>query len=78
MIKSWLPAAAVKKIKFLTKSNLSEFVKPDQALVAWGGESLKKIIKQNKLNVAFMYFESFPYFLGTDDWEYSFEEEPPR
>jgi len=51
VIKSWLPAAAVKKIKFLTKSNLSEFVKPDQALVAWG---------------------------GTDDWEYSFEEEPPR
>lgn len=37
VIKSWLPAAAVKKIKFLTKSNLSEFVTPDQALVAWGG-----------------------------------------
>jgi len=48
VIKSWLPAAAVKKIKFLTKSNLNEYVTPDQALVAWG---------------------------GTDDWEYSFEEE---
>jgi len=48
VIKSWLPAAAVKKIKFLTKSNLNEYVTPDQALVSWG---------------------------GTDDWEYSFEEE---
>jgi len=37
VIKSWLPAAAVKKIKFLTKSNLQEYVSEDQALVAWGG-----------------------------------------
>jgi len=37
VIKSWLPAAGVKKIKFLTKSNLYEYVAEDQALVAWGG-----------------------------------------
>ena len=40
VIKSWLPAAAVKKIKFLTKSNLQEYVSEDQALVAWGGKLL--------------------------------------
>jgi len=38
IIKGWMPAAGVKKIKMLTKSNLHEFVAPDQALVAWGGK----------------------------------------
>ena len=29
---AWLPPAAVKKIKFLTKSNMSEYVSEDQML----------------------------------------------
>lgn len=37
MIKTWLPAAAVRKIKFLSKSNIDEFVDEDQRLEAWGG-----------------------------------------
>ena len=37
IIKSWLPAAAVKKIKFLSNSNMEEFVPADQRIVAWGG-----------------------------------------
>ncbi|PSN37774.1 hypothetical protein C0J52_15860 [Blattella germanica] len=37
IIKSWLPAKAVQKIKFVNKSNLKEFVEPDQALKCWGG-----------------------------------------
>ena len=37
MIKGWLPPAAVKKIKFLTKSNMSEYVPEDQMLEDWGG-----------------------------------------
>ena len=38
IIKGWLPAAGVKKIKFLTKSNLSEYIPEDQQLVIWGGK----------------------------------------
>lgn len=38
IIKSWLPAAGVKKIKFLTKSNLAEYIPEDQQLVIWGGK----------------------------------------
>lgn len=37
IIKSWLPAKAVQKIKFVNKINLKEFVEPDQALKCWGG-----------------------------------------
>ena len=37
VIKGWLPPAAVKKIKFLTKSNMSEYVSEDQMLEEWGG-----------------------------------------
>lgn len=37
IIKSWLPAKAVQKIKFVNKSNLKEYVDPDQALKCWGG-----------------------------------------
>ena len=37
VIKGWLPPAAVKKIKFLTKSNMNEYVSDDQRLEEWGG-----------------------------------------
>ena len=32
VIKAWLPAAAVKKIKFLTKSNMGEYITDDNRL----------------------------------------------
>ena len=32
VIKAWLPAAAVKKIKFLTKSNMGEYIDEDNRL----------------------------------------------
>lgn len=38
IIKAWLPPAAVKKIKFLTKSNMSEYVDDENRLEAWGGQ----------------------------------------
>lgn len=38
IIKTWLPAKAVKKIKFLSKHNLSEFVPKESTMVSWGGE----------------------------------------
>ena len=37
MIKGWLPPAAVKKIKFLTLSNMGEYVSEDNRLEEWGG-----------------------------------------
>lgn len=37
IIKTWLPAGAVKKIKFLTKGNIGEYVADDQRPPAWGG-----------------------------------------
>lgn len=37
VIKAWLPAAAVKKIKFLTKSNVGEYIDDDNRFEAWGG-----------------------------------------
>ncbi|KAJ8664740.1 hypothetical protein QAD02_006402 [Eretmocerus hayati] len=39
IIKSWLPAKALPKIKFLKKSTLKEFVEPSVALKRWGGMS---------------------------------------
>ena len=39
IIKSWLPAKAIPKIKFVNKSNLKEYVDPSIALKCWGGES---------------------------------------
>lgn len=39
IIKGWLPPAGVKMIKFLTKSNLSEYIPEDQQLVIWGGKN---------------------------------------
>jgi hypothetical protein len=38
IIKTWLPASGVRKVKFVNKSNLDEFVSADQRLTAWGGE----------------------------------------
>jgi len=37
IIKAWLPPQAVKKIKFLTKSNMSEYVDDENRLECWGG-----------------------------------------
>lgn len=37
IIKAWLPPAAVKKIKFLTKSNMGEYVTDENRLEEWGG-----------------------------------------
>ncbi|XP_059088816.1 motile sperm domain-containing protein 2-like isoform X1 [Tigriopus californicus] len=37
VIKSWLPASAVKKIKFLNKQNIGEYVNSNQRFTAWGG-----------------------------------------
>merc|ERR1719348_721372 len=37
VIKAWLPAAAVKKIKFLTKSNMGEYIDDSNRLECWGG-----------------------------------------
>lgn len=38
IIKTWLPAKAVKKIKFLSKHNLNEYVPKESTMVSWGGE----------------------------------------
>lgn len=37
VIKGWLPPAAVKKIKFLTKTNMNEYVSDENRLEEWGG-----------------------------------------
>jgi len=37
IIKAWLPASGVKLIKFLTKSNIGEYIDESNALEAWGG-----------------------------------------
>ncbi|XP_048515667.1 motile sperm domain-containing protein 2-like isoform X2 [Athalia rosae] len=37
IIKSWLPTKAIQKIKFVTKATLKDYVEPDNALIAWGG-----------------------------------------
>lgn len=38
IIKSWLPAKAIPKIKLVNKTSLREWVKPADALKCWGGE----------------------------------------
>ena len=40
IIKGWLPASGVRKIKFLTQSNLGEYITEDQQLVIWGGKEV--------------------------------------
>lgn len=39
LIKSWLPAKAIPKIKLVNKTTLKEFVDPNDALKSWGGNS---------------------------------------
>ena len=38
MIKGWLPPGDVKMIKFLSKSNIAEYIPEDQQLAIWGGK----------------------------------------
>ena len=38
MIKGWLPAAGVKKIKFVAKATIGEFVRAEDRLTEWGGD----------------------------------------
>ena len=38
MIKGWLPAAGVKKIKFVAKATVGEFVRAEDRLTEWGGD----------------------------------------
>ncbi len=40
IIKTWLPAGAVKKIKFLSKANVGEYVEEDQRPAQWGGKKM--------------------------------------
>lgn len=37
IIKAWLPAGAVKKIKFVNKSTVDEYIHAEQKFIAWGG-----------------------------------------
>lgn len=39
IIKSWLPAKAIPKIKFVNKNTLKEYVDPNDALKCWGGNN---------------------------------------
>lgn len=39
IIKSWLPARAISKIKMVKKSNLKDYVDLDDALKSWGGNN---------------------------------------
>ncbi|XP_011631817.1 motile sperm domain-containing protein 2-like isoform X1 [Pogonomyrmex barbatus] len=39
IIKSWLPAKAVPKIKFVNKTTLKDYVNPNDAMKCWGGNS---------------------------------------
>jgi len=38
VIKGWLPAAGVKKIKFVAKATVGEFVRAEDRLTEWGGD----------------------------------------
>jgi len=40
IIKGWLPPGDVKLIKFLSKSNIAEFIPEDQQLEIWGGKNV--------------------------------------
>lgn len=67
IIKTWLPAKAVKKIKFLTKHNLNEFIPKESMMVSWGGEDCyefsfepeTKKVEETKKKVIFIAFIIF-------------------
>jgi len=40
VIKAWLPAAAVKKIKFLNKNTMNEYIDDDNRRECWGGNDM--------------------------------------
>ncbi|KAL0116879.1 hypothetical protein PUN28_010034 [Cardiocondyla obscurior] len=52
IIKSWLPAKAVPKIKFVNKSSLKDYVNPNDALKCWGGNNdyVFKFISEEQTN----------------------------
>ncbi|XP_031828053.1 motile sperm domain-containing protein 2 [Nomia melanderi] len=39
IIKSWLPPKAIPKIKLIQRSNIQEFVDPNDILISWGGSN---------------------------------------
>ena len=71
----------MKKIKFLTKSNLSEYIPEDQQLVIWGGKiiiaiSIDITMPMNKKNKSLQKWSYWANdFIGKDEWEYEFIEE---
>ena len=61
----------MKKIKFLTKANIYEYVAEDQRPEIWGGVlslGLTVVIFQGLPN-------HFDMIIGTDDWIYQWEDE---
>lgn len=53
VIKSWLPPKAIPKIKFVQKSNIHEFVDPNDVLISWGGtnEYVFKFVSEPQNNI---------------------------
>lgn len=52
IIKSWLPAKAIPKIKFVNKSTLKDFVNANDALKCWGGNNdyIFKFVSEAQIN----------------------------
>ncbi|EGI62159.1 PREDICTED: motile sperm domain-containing protein 2-like [Acromyrmex echinatior] len=52
IIKSWLPAKAIPKIKFVNKTTLKDYVNPNDALKCWGGNNdyIFKFISEEQTN----------------------------
>ncbi|CAK9802935.1 Motile sperm domain-containing protein 2 [Anthophora plagiata] len=53
IIKSWLPPKAIPKIKFVQKSNIHEFVDPNDVLTCWGGTNdyVFKFVSETQNNI---------------------------
>ncbi|CAK9829257.1 Motile sperm domain-containing protein 2 [Anthophora retusa] len=53
IIKSWLPPKAIPKIKFVQKSNIQEFVDPNDVLTCWGGTNdyVFKFVSETQNNI---------------------------
>jgi len=52
IIKSWLPAKAIPKIKFINKSTLKDYVNPNDAMKCWGGNNdyIFKFVSEEQTN----------------------------
>ena len=67
IIKSWLPARAVQKIKFINRNSIKEYVNSNKMLPNWGGEDDYSFAFVPEVRIEFANSSCSPYSTKTEE-----------